>query len=130
MKTLLVSTVCMSVIASAATVHAQATTTTETENGVTYRVTRQVIQKSVPVVEYQTREHKVYRPQVTTQYQTYRQTYYTPVTEYRYVPRLRGQWNPFMQPYWVNELQPTTRWEARPANVQVPVARTDRKSVV
>ena len=34
-----------------------------------YRVTRQVVQRSIPTTEYQTREQKVYRPQVTTEYQ-------------------------------------------------------------
>jgi hypothetical protein len=73
----------------------------------------------------QTREQKVYRPQVTTQYQTYQQTYLTPVTQYTWVPRLRGRWNPFANPYWAHELAPMTHWEARPSTVQVPVARTD-----
>jgi len=41
------------------------------------------------------------------------------------VPRLYGRWNPLVAPYWVHELRPTTRWEARPTTVQVPVARTD-----
>jgi hypothetical protein len=95
------------------------------ENGVTYRVTRQVVQRSIPTTEIQTREQKVYRPQVTTEYQSYAQTYVTPVTEYQYVPRLRGWWNPFQQPYWTHEYAPVTRWEARPGTVQVPVSRTD-----
>jgi hypothetical protein len=125
MKKLLFAPIWLAAVAAAVTLHAQATTSTETENGVTYRVTRQVVQRSVPVTEYQPREQKVYRPQVTTQYQTYQQTYFTPVTQYQYVPRLRGQWNPFIQPYWVHELHPTTRWEARPTSVQIPVARTD-----
>lgn len=125
MKKLLFTPICLAAVASAATVQAQATSSMVTENGVTYRETRQVVQKSIPVTEYQTREQKVYRPQVSTQYQSYQQTYYTPVTQYQYVPRLRGQWNPFMPPYWTHELHPTTHWEARPATVQVPVARTD-----
>jgi hypothetical protein len=125
MRKLLFAPICMAAVATAATVQAQATTSMVTENGVTYRETRQVVQKSIPVTEYQTREQKVYRPQVSTQYQSYQQTYYTPVTQYQYVPRLRGQFNPFMPPYWTHELQPTTRWEARPATVQIPVARTD-----
>ena len=101
-------------------------TTHETgPDGVTYRVTRVVTQRSLPQTELQTREQKVYRPQVTTDYQTYQQTYVTPVTEYRWVARMRGWWNPFGQPYWTHELAPVTRWEARPATVQIPVARTD-----
>jgi hypothetical protein len=125
MKKSLFTSTWLATFAIAAAANGQASTTTETENGVTYRVTRQVVQKSIPTTEYQTREQKVYRPQVTTQYQAYQQTYYTPVTEYHYVPRLRGVWNPFVPPYWAHELTPTTRWEARPSTVHVPVARTD-----
>lgn len=94
-------------------------------DGVRYRVTRQVVQRSIPTTEYQSREQKVYRPQVTTEYQSYQQTYFTPVTEYQWVPRLRNRWNPFVDAYWTHELTPVTRWEARPATVQIPVARTN-----
>lgn len=107
---------------------APAQVTTEYEkgpDGITYKVTRQVVQRSIPTTEYQTREQKVYRPQVTTEYRTYQQTYLTPVTEYQWVPRLRGWWNPFAPPYWTHEWAPVTRWEVRPATVQIPVARTD-----
>lgn len=98
------------------------TSTLETSpDGVTYRVT----QRSIPTTEYQAREQKSYRPQVTTEYRSYSQTYVTPVTEYQWVARYRGWWNPFVQPYWSHELVPVTRWEARPGTVQVPVARTD-----
>jgi hypothetical protein len=124
MKKSLFASTCVA-LAMTATTSAQSTSSMETENGVTYRVTRQVVQKSIPTTEYQTREQRVYRPQVTTQYQAYAQTYYTPVTEYAYVPRLRGRWNPLVVPYWQHELTPMTRWEARPTTVQVPVSRTD-----
>jgi hypothetical protein len=102
--------------------NAQGTSTFETSpDGVTYRVT----QRSIPTTEYQQREQKSFRPQVTTEYQSYAQTYVTPVTEYQWVARYRGWWNPFVQPYWSHEMVPVTRWEARPGTVQVPVARTD-----
>jgi hypothetical protein len=94
-------------------------------DGVRYRVTRRVTQRSIPTTEYQTREQKVYRPQVTTDYHSYPQTYLTPVTEYQWVPRLQGRWNPFVQPYWAHQLAPVTRWEARSGTTHVPVARTD-----
>lgn len=95
-----------------------------TENGVQYRLTKTVVQRSIPTTEYQTREQKVYHPQVTTDYQTYQQMYVTPVTEYRWVSRMRGLWNPFGQPYWTHNLEPFTRWETRPGTVQIPTART------
>ena len=107
--------------------HAQVTTEYETDptTGVKYQVTRRVTQRSIPTTEYQTREQKVLRPQVTTDVQTYQQMYVTPVTEYRWVSRLRGAWNPFAQPYWTHNLEPFTRWETRPGTVQIPTARTD-----
>jgi len=125
MKKLLCSFTWLPALAIAAASHGQGTTTLENDNGVTYRVTRQVVQRSIPTTEYQTRQDKVYRPQVRTEYQAYQQTYLTPVTEYRWVPRMHGRWNPFVAPYWAHELTPTTRWESRPATVQVPVARTE-----
>jgi hypothetical protein len=82
------------------------------------------VQRSIPTTEYQTREQKVYTPQVTTDYQTYQQMYATPVTEYRWVSRMRGWWNPFGQPYWTHNLEPFTRWETRPGTVQIPTTRT------
>jgi hypothetical protein len=94
-------------------------------DGVRYKVTRRVVQRSIPTTEYQTREQKVFHPQVTTNYQSHQQTYLTPVTEYQWVPRLEGRWNPFVQPYWTHQLAPVTRWEARAGTTQIPVARTD-----
>ena len=109
-----------------AAAHGQATTTYEDgPDGVKYQVTRQIVQRSIPSTEIQTRQQQVYRPQVTTEYQSYQQTYLTPVTQYQYVPHLRNWWNPFTGAYWTHDLQPVTRWEARPATVQIPVARTN-----
>src|SRR5688572_24784974 len=116
----------LTTLAFGATAHSQQTSNLETgPDGVTYKVTRSVVQRSIPSTEYQTREQKVYRPQVSTQYQSYQQTYLAPVTEYQWVARLNGRWNPFVQPYWTHELAPVTRWESRPSTVQIPVARTD-----
>jgi hypothetical protein len=103
----------------------ESSTYEEGPDGVRYRVTRRVTQRSIPTTEYQTREQKVYRPQVTTDYHSYQQTYLTPVTEYQFVPRLQGRWNPFVQPYWAHQLAPVTRWEARTGTTHVPVSRTD-----
>src|SRR5690606_20924658 len=95
-----------------------------TENGVTYRVTSETYNQLVPTTEIQTRQSTVLQPQTVTQMQTYQQTYVTPVTEYRWVARRRGVLNPFVQPYWTHQLEPFTRWEARPATVQVPTTQT------
>lgn len=95
-----------------------------TENGVTYRVTSETYNQLVPTTEMQTRQSTVLQPQTVTQMQTYQQTYVTPVTEYRWVSRRRGMLNPFVQPYWTHQLEPFTRWETRPATVQVPTTQT------
>lgn len=98
-------------------------TTIEQQGGVTFQVTR--TPKSIPVTEMRTEQHKTYVPQTTTQYQSYQQTYVTPITQYQWVARQRGQWNPFVRPYWTTELQPVTTWQASQGTVQVPMTRTD-----
>jgi len=104
----------------------QETVTYETgADGVTRKVTRRVSQQLVPTTQMQTREEKVLRSRVTTKYQTYQQSYLSPVTEYRWVSRMRGRWNPFVQPYWAQQLEPVTRWESRAATVQMPTTSTD-----
>ncbi len=97
--------------------------TYEQSGGVTYQVTR--TPKSIPVTEMRTEQHKTYVPQTTTQYQSYQQTYITPVTQYQWVARQRGQWNPFVRPYWTTQLEPVTSWQAQQGTVQVPTTRTD-----
>ena len=96
--------------------------TYEQAGGVTYQVTR--TPKSIPVTEMRTEQHKTFVPQTTTQYQAYQQTYVTPVTQYQWVARQRGQWNPFTRPYWTTELQPVTTWQASQGTVQVPTTQT------
>jgi hypothetical protein len=102
---------------------ASAQTRYEEAGGVTYQVTS--LPRSLPVTEYQTQQSKTYQPHTTTQYQTYAQTYVAPVTQYQWVARYRGWWNPFVRPYWTTELEPVTRWQAQQGTVQVPVTRTD-----
>jgi hypothetical protein len=125
MKKALSTLVCFAATTVAAAQAQQSTSYENGADGVTYRVTKQVVQRSIPTTEIQTREQKLYHPQVRTEYQSYQQTYLTPVTEYQWVPRMHGRWNPFIAPYWAHELAPTTRWEARPTTVHVPVARTE-----
>jgi hypothetical protein len=104
----------------------QATTTTEVSpDGITYQVTRNVVQRSIPQTAYQPQTQTVYHPQLATDYQTYQQNYAVPVTEYQWVTRMHEWWNVFDGPYYTQELQPVTRWETRAGTVQVPVARTD-----
>lgn len=110
-------------LTAAITPQTLAQVTYEQSGGVTYQVTR--TPKSIPVTEMRTEQHKTYVPTTTTQYQSYQQTYITPVTQYQWVARQRGTWNPFMRPYWTTELQPVTTWQATQGTVQVPTTRTD-----
>jgi hypothetical protein len=111
------------IASDAISTEALAQVTYEESNGVRFQVTR--TPKSIPVTEMRTEQHKTFVPQTTTQYQSYQQTYVAPVTQYQWVARQRGAWNPFGRPYWVNELQPVTTWQASQGTVQVPTTRTD-----
>ncbi len=95
------------------------------KDGVTYRETRQVVQRPVTSTTIQQREQTVYRQQVTTETREQVRTVQTPVVEYQWVPRLHGRWNPFVQPYIVHEQVPVTRWEAHTEVVNVPVTRSE-----
>ena len=103
----------------------QSTTFERGADGVTYRVTRNVVDRVIPQTQLQTREEKTYQPQVTTRYEPQQQTYLTPVTQYRWVSRMKGRWNPFSQPYWRHELEPFTRWESKQQTLQTPVTSTE-----
>ncbi len=116
---------CLSLSLLAANSSGQTTTNiVQGTDGVTYRETRTVSERMIPSTHYQTRQEKTYQPQTVTKIQSYQQNYLTPITEYRWVARQRGVYNPFVAPYWVNQLEPVTRWENRAATVQVPVAST------
>lgn len=94
-------------------------------DGVTYQVTTQKVDRLVPTTQMQTREEKTFEPQVTTQYQTYQQPVLQPVTQYRWVSRMKGRWNPFSDPYWTHNLEPVTTWQQATAAVTAPVSTTN-----
>src|SRR5436853_4371145 len=62
----------LAVVALATTTYAQVPTSQPSvsyedgPDGVRYQITRNVVQRSIPTTEYQAREQKVYRQQVTT----------------------------------------------------------------
>jgi hypothetical protein len=92
------------------------------KDGVTYRETRQVLQRRIPEVTYTEQAQTVYRDQCITETKDTVRTVLTPVTEYRVQPRLVGRWNPFVQPYFVYENVPTVRWESRTEVVPIQTA--------
>lgn len=97
--------------------------TYEEKDGVRYQVTRRVTQRQVPTTVMQDRQQTTYTQQLITDTYNHQQLYSVPVTQYQWVSRLRGRWNPFITPYWTHQLNPVTHWQQQVANVQVPVSR-------
>jgi len=97
--------------------------TYEERDGVRYQVTRRVVQRQVPTTVMQDRQQTVYTQQIASDTIHQQQLYCTPVTQYQWVSRLHGRWNPFVTPYWTHSLQPVTTWQQQVANVQIPVNR-------
>ncbi len=95
------------------------------DNGTRYLVTEQTVQQTESYIDYETRTQQVYRPQQSTQVKSFQHTFAIPVTEYRMVSRLKGQWNPFQNPYWTHKLEPQTRWHYHPTTVQIPTTQTN-----
>lgn len=95
------------------------------KDGVTYRETRRVVQRPVVETRYEQREQTVYRERYDAEIRETSQTYFTPVTEYRWVTVLKGRWNPFSQPYLAPEYKPVTTWQAREHIIRTPVARRE-----
>ena len=92
-----------------------------TENGVTYRETRRLVQRPVTETRTQQSTRTVYREQWTTEQREYLRVSYVPVTEYRYEQYWAGRYNPFGQPYLAARYVPHTRWEQRSERVTLPV---------
>lgn len=120
----LVGLLCLPLVACQAAAE-ESTTYERGADGVTYRVTRNLVDRVVPQTQIETREEKTFQPQMTTRYQPTQQTYLTPVTQYRWVSRMKGRWNPFSKPYWTHQLEPFTHWESKQTTVQTPVTSTE-----
>jgi hypothetical protein len=94
------------------------------ENGITYRETKEVVRRPVTETRLEDRPRVVYRPQTDNQVQKCYRTVRVPITEYRTVTRWVGRYNPFVQPYMVEDRVPVVRWEYRTEEVNVPVVGT------
>lgn len=92
-------------------------------NGEQIRVTRTVVNRTVPVTENLSQTQTTYRQQVTTENQQFQQVYNVPVTQYQVVSRLHGRWNPFVTPYYTYEYEPVTTYQQQVATVTMPVTR-------
>jgi len=93
----------------------------EERDGVRYRVTRQVVKRQVPVTVMQDRQQTSYVQKLQTNTINHQQCYSVPITQYQWVSRMHGRFNPFITPYWTHNLKPVTRWQQQVANVQIPV---------
>ncbi len=113
----------ISCVAGAQTALAQSTTEFVEENGIRYRVSRQVIQRPVSKTDWEEHQQTVFKERYDTQWQTNYRTYITPVTEYRQELYLANRWNPLATPYWTYRYVPVTRWETRQEPISVPVAQ-------
>lgn len=94
----------------------------DTKDGVTYRVTRQIVQHPVVETRMESRQQTVYLDQYKTQLQAVQRTYQTPVTEYYWEAYWANRWNPFEQPYIAYRYVPRVRWELHTETVQMPVS--------
>jgi len=95
----------------------------EERDGVRYQVTRQVVKRQVPVTVMQDRQQTSYVQKLQTNTINHQQCYNVPVTQYQWVSRMHGRFNPFITPYWTHNLKPVTRWQQQVANVQIPVSQ-------
>lgn len=91
------------------------------QNGITYRETRQVVQRPVYQTEMRPTTQTVYRQEQVTEMRETTRTWWSPVTEQVCEAVWMGRWNPFVQPYIVYRPTTRTRWETRTETVQAPV---------
>jgi len=96
-----------------------------TEGGKTYREVRRVVQEPVTRTETINRKETVYRQRVVTKMEDRVQTYWTPITEYRWEAQDLNWWNPFAGPKFAWRWVPRTRWEMKTQKTQVPVTRAE-----
>ncbi|HEV3021935.1 MAG TPA: hypothetical protein VGX76_05690 [Pirellulales bacterium] len=88
-----------------------------TQGGVTYRTVR-VPRTQIQCVE---RPTTYLQERYDVQYRDTYRIYHLPVTEYRWEPRWRGRFNPFVQPSLTYRYVPRTHWETRTEVNKMPV---------
>lgn len=114
-----------SLLATTPSLKAQQTESIVEENGIRYRVTKQITKRPIYETKVEQQQQTVYREQYNTQFQTSYRTYLVPITEYRMEPYVANRWNPFAAPYTAYRYVPVTRWETRQEPISVPIVRRD-----
>ena len=117
------------VLSVVAVVTLATTATAETrvyeKGGVTYREDRRVVRKPVSEIQYQQHPETITREVISPRIENTYQTVHLPVTEYRLEAKWVGRWNPFVEPYMVNQWKPRTRWETHVQST--PTVRYERQ---
>ena len=91
------------------------------QDGVTYRETRQVVQRPVYQTEMRPTTQTVYRQEHVTELRETARTWWAPVAVHSNEAVWMGRWNPFVEPYLVYRPTTRVRWEARTETTQAPV---------
>ncbi|MDZ7615568.1 MAG: hypothetical protein U1E05_01105, partial [Patescibacteria group bacterium] len=94
------------------------------QNGITYRETRQTVQRPVYQTEMRPATQTVYRQEQATEMRETTRTWWAPVTDQKCEAVWVGRWNPFIEPYLIYRPTTRTRWESRTETVQAPVTVT------
>lgn len=97
---------------------------TDPATGIVYRKVHRTIERPVVQTEVTPQESTIYRPETVVEVTPETRTVYTPVVSHGWEPRVRGRWNPFVQPTLQYEHVPRTHWEARSETVERRQTRT------
>ncbi len=95
------------------------------QDGVTYRETRERVQRPVTEIVHQPTTRTVYREQYRTEFADTVQVTSVPVTEWQLESYWRGRWNPFVQPYLAQHWVRRTRYETRTQTTPQPILRRE-----
>ncbi|MEM8912329.1 MAG: hypothetical protein AAGC97_11230 [Planctomycetota bacterium] len=101
---------------------------TDPATGVVYRKVYRTVERPVVETKMTTQEQTVYTPETVVQTKPEIRRTYTPVTEFRWLPRVEGRWNPFRQPTVSYHHVPETHWQARDEVVNRSETRTTWKA--
>jgi len=91
------------------------------QNGTKFVESTETVRQPVVDTTVERQEQTVYREEYITQMRETQQTYFAPVTEYRWEPRVHGRLNPFRPNTVAYHLVPHTRWEPRTHTIRTPV---------
>jgi len=98
---------------------------TDPATGIVYQKVHRTIERPVVQTEVTSQESTIYRPETVVEVTPETRTVYTPVVSYGWEPRVRGRWNPFVQPTLHYEHTQRTHWEARSETVERRQTRTN-----